>query len=295
MFYRERVLLAIIETFGGKLTSTDLEKHLFLFCQTSGRDYYDFFPYHYGPFSFTSYDDKRKLIKQDILKDDEFFQLASAGPYPYFSKLLPEDRQAMHLYVRQHRTLKGDDLLRKTYLEYPQYSVRSEIATKILSSDEYELIKKGWNNKTNRELLTLGYEGITIDRYIAKLIFNNVSLLADVRQNPYSHKHGFSQKQLENYIQKAGIKYVHLPQLGVPSNLRRNLNVPKDYESLFEYYATHILQEQDQAISAIFNWVLEGQRVALTCFEAEHSMCHRHKITDLMAKDTRCNFPITHL
>src|SRR4051812_45572092 len=104
MFYRQRVLLALIEVFGGKLSNTDLEKHLFLFCKKSGRNHYDFFPYHFGPFSFTSYDDKRKLIERGLLKDGESFQLNTRNSY--FSKLLPEDSNAMRLYYQNLGKLK---------------------------------------------------------------------------------------------------------------------------------------------------------------------------------------------
>jgi hypothetical protein len=55
MYYRRKILLALIEVFGGSLQSTDCEKLLFNFCQQTGKNHYDFFPYKYGPFSFLSY------------------------------------------------------------------------------------------------------------------------------------------------------------------------------------------------------------------------------------------------
>ncbi len=64
MFYRQKILLALIETFGGRLKRTDCEKLLFLFCQKTGRNYYDFFPYRYGGFSLVSYHDKTNLTKK---------------------------------------------------------------------------------------------------------------------------------------------------------------------------------------------------------------------------------------
>src|SRR3989304_7086803 len=55
MYYRRKILLALIEVFGGSLQSTDCEKLLFNFCQKTGKNHYYFFPYKYGPFSFLSY------------------------------------------------------------------------------------------------------------------------------------------------------------------------------------------------------------------------------------------------
>jgi hypothetical protein len=293
MFYRQKVLLALIEALGDKVPHTDLEKHLFLFCQVTEKNHYDFFPYRFGPFSFTSYDDKRKLVENRLLKDTDSFHLASTNSY--LNKLQPDDAHKMRLYIRQQGTLKGKNLVRKIYMAYPQYTIRSEIAEEIFTVDEYKTIKEQWGSETDKVLLSLGYEGITIDEYIAKLIFNNVSLLVDVRQNPYSHKHGFTKKQLEKYVLRTGIKYVHLPELGIPSNLRKDLDTPNDYELLFEHYGTHILPQQNKAVTKILEWVLQGERVAITCFEAIYSMCHRHKITEAIAKNPRTNFPVVHL
>lgn len=54
MFYRQKLLLALIESNGHSIKRTDLQKLLFLFCQETGQNYYDFFPHKYGPFSAKS-------------------------------------------------------------------------------------------------------------------------------------------------------------------------------------------------------------------------------------------------
>jgi len=36
-------------------------------------------------------------------------------------------------------------------------------------------------------------------------------------------------------------------------------------------------------------------RVALTCFEANHQFCHRHKIIEYLENDPYFNTPVTHL
>lgn len=45
MCYRRKIILALIEVFGGSLPSTDCEKLLFTFCQQTCKNRYDFFPY----------------------------------------------------------------------------------------------------------------------------------------------------------------------------------------------------------------------------------------------------------
>ncbi|MFZ5919818.1 MAG: hypothetical protein ACOYY3_02060 [Chloroflexota bacterium] len=75
MYYRRKILLALIEVFGGSLQNTDCEKLLFNFCQQTGKNHYDFFPHKYGPFSAVSYYDKQRLIDLGLLKPVKDFQL----------------------------------------------------------------------------------------------------------------------------------------------------------------------------------------------------------------------------
>ncbi|MCS2389053.1 DUF488 domain-containing protein [Bacteroides thetaiotaomicron] len=61
-------------------------------------------------------------------------------------------------------------------------------------------------------------------------------MLCDVRKNAYSQKYGFSKGQLEKACTGVGIKYIHIPQLGIESEQRQDLKSQKDYEILFESY-----------------------------------------------------------
>jgi len=68
IFKRQKILLALLEYFGGSLHSTDLQKYLFLFTRLQEEKSYHFVPYKFGCFSFQAYDDRRKLISKGILK-----------------------------------------------------------------------------------------------------------------------------------------------------------------------------------------------------------------------------------
>ncbi|MEW6094734.1 MAG: hypothetical protein AB1531_12300, partial [Chloroflexota bacterium] len=93
MYYRRKVLLALIEAFGGRLRRTDCEKLLFLFCQTTKRNYYDFFPYQYGGFSFVSYFDKNILARDGFLENNDAFILATSESF--LPQLRCEDKIAL--------------------------------------------------------------------------------------------------------------------------------------------------------------------------------------------------------
>lgn len=293
MFYRQKVLLALIEFYGGKLSSTDLEKLLFLFCQNIKQNHYDFFPYKYGAFSFTSYYDKRKLIERGLLRNSEHFELSTSTSF--IEKLRSEDRIALRSFTYKTSKLRGQELIRKAYLEYPQYVSRSEIAKIVLTEEEYSKISSSWSVDAQHILFTIGYEGSSIDHYLCRLLTNNIVVLIDVRKNPFSRKHGFSQKDLHAYLEKVGIQYYHLPELGIKSNLRKNLNGKQSYQKLFDNYATTILPVQRPALGKIKDLLLKCRRIALTCFEADYRMCHRHKIAELFERDTSLDIPIVHI
>jgi hypothetical protein len=116
MYYRRKVLLALLEAFGGRLRKTDCEKLLFLFCQTTQRNYYDFFPYQYGGFSLISYYDKNILTRDGFLETGEDFVLAANESF--VAQLKPEEKRTL-LFLAKQTKERGNALVKKIYQEYP--------------------------------------------------------------------------------------------------------------------------------------------------------------------------------
>lgn len=239
MFYRRKILLALLEAFGGILPKTDCQKLIFLFCLRRGKNYYDFFPHKYGNFSFLLYQDWERLVALGYLVRQSYFQLNE--PQPYLRQIQLEDRLVLEALVSEVKGLRGEDLIRKVYLEVPYYASRSEIAHRILSKDEYKALKSERNNDESSCLFTIGYEGISIDAFLNALILNNVIALVDVRKNPISMKYGFSKTKFANYIQTAGLSYFHIPDLGVPSELRKELKNSSAYIASKEVFGIIVL------------------------------------------------------
>jgi len=81
LFNRQKRLIALLHKLGGKVGNLDFHKPLFLYCQEAEADpSYEFIPYRFGAFSFTSYADRRKLIERGLLVDDnDAWELTSAG------------------------------------------------------------------------------------------------------------------------------------------------------------------------------------------------------------------------
>jgi uncharacterized protein (DUF488 family) len=291
MYYRRKLLLALLETFDGNLNNTDCEKLLFNFCKVTGKNHYDFFPHRFGPFSFVSYYDKRRLTELGLLKQTQDFQLNTK--HSYLRELDPSDKKA--LLVLKASELRGNRLVKKTYRENPQFTVRSEILEKYFDPEEIKQLQFSWNTDKTPYVFTVGYEGLTIDAFLNKLIANNIMAVVDVRSNPQSMKYGFSKKSFSDYVEKAGMKYIHIPELGIPSALRKGLGKDVSREMLFQKYETELLPMQEEAKSKLLDLVAKYPRIALVCFEANHHFCHRHTLINYLQKKQSLQKPVAHI
>ena len=133
-------------------------------------------------------------------------------------------------------------------------------------------------------LSTIGYEGCTSETYFEKLMNAGITVLCDVRRNPISRKPGFSRSALARGCEEHGIRYVHLPALGIASDKRKTVRTQEDYDALFAEYETNCLPNQQEDIGKIQGLIDAGERVALSCFERKASQCHRHCVSDVLRR-----------
>ena len=279
-FYRQRFLLSLLRFINTEVTRTELQKHSFLFSQQAPMGY-DFVPYRYGCYSFQLDKDLLDLSEQGFIDFGEKIKLKIENPITW---LKTKDSNSLFEYPKEHKTLRGDDLINFAYKNYPYYAINSEIIDRVCSAQEKIKIEneKRQLKKKNSAIYTLGYEGISLEAYINKLIQNNIKLLCDVRKNPFSRKFGFSYKTLSNILPELGIEYEHISQLGIESNKRKNLNDKEDYKKLFDEYKT-TLPAKEEALNKVLNLQKKHRRIALTCFEKHHHECHRHCVADYLS------------
>ncbi len=284
LFARQRQLLQLLDSLGGLAGKLDFQKLLFLYCQESGREPpYDFVPYRFGAFSFTSYADRRKLIERGLLEDDE-----SAWRITDEGRAAIGRNQDMHVadFAARHRELRGDDLVAETYRRFPYFATRSEIAERVLGNDAEALTRVRTacvSARSGTALHTIGYEGHTLESYLNRLLGSGITLLCDVRRNPISRKYGFSKGTLGRGCEGVGIRYMHLPELGIASEQRRGLDTQADYDALFDDYERTWLPQQGSALERIREGIAAGERVALTCYEHQPGQCHRHCVAEALA------------
>ncbi len=280
LFERQRVLLTLLDALGGQSAPTDFQKLLFLYTREEAEPSYEFVPYRFGCFSFSSYADKRRLIEQGLLVDDAQQWLMTDAGHEAARK-----RAVMPLlagrFSREHAGLRGDALVAEVYRRHPYYATRSEIVDKVLTNPaDRARVELAKTKPAAAGLLTIGYEGKCLETYLNQLLRAGVTLLCDVRRNPLSRKYGFSKSTLSHACEGVGIRYEHLPQLGIASEERRELNTQADYDALFADYERKSLPQQTAALAMIQSWIAEGQRVALTCFELHPHQCHRHCVAE---------------
>ncbi len=270
-YKRQRFLLAFIRQIKSGVTSTDLQKLVFLYTMQEKSEFYEFIPYKFGSYSFQLAEDV------DILRHDGYLttngsRIQAAGNYPISNLFTIADE-------------RGDKLIRKVYREYPYYAINSEITNRLFKNEEADIFRREKNKyrQSSQILFTIGYEGESVESFANTLIKNDVRLLCDVRKNPLSRKFGFSKSKLGHIVETVGIKYVHIPELGIESEKRSSLDSVADYKSLFENYAKSLTNWRPQ-LEYLFDLLNANVRIALMCFEKEPEMCHRHVIRDYLLK-----------
>jgi len=137
----------------------------------------------------------------------------------------------------------------------------------------------------SRSVMTIGYEGLEIDKFLEFLSYHKVEVLVDVREVPISRKRGFSKSRLSQALDDAGIEYVHMKDLGSPKDIRSRLKVDHDYDAFFSAYDSY-LETQTEALDQLIGLVTESRRVCLMCFESSHDQCHRSHIASHIADRT---------
>src|SRR5579862_14060 len=142
------------------------------------------------------------------------------------------------------------------------------------------------------DLLTIGYQGCTIDSVLSTLKRAEVSLLIDVRAVAASRKPGFSKRQLAAGLDEQGIAYVHLQGLGTPKPGRDAVRAghPERMEPIFR---EHMTSDRAQAELAQAKGLTRERRACLLCFEQDPMHCHRRFVAEMITQETRQ--PIVHL
>lgn len=294
MFYRRKIVLALLQLFEGELEKIRLQKLLFLFSQKQVKSEYDFVPYKFGCFSYSANADLAKMAAKGLLIESETtFKRTDFNDYTMTLK--EADRKLLFEIKKLYGGMDANALMRHTYINYPYYAIHSVKAKSILSPNEMDRVDAAKPRNEDTVLFTIGYEGISLEEYLNRLVKNNVKVLVDVRRNPISMKYGFSKSQLQRNCSSIGITYMHFPEVGVQSDLRQELTTQADYDKLFTHYCEKDLPNTLPTQQSILNILKEYKRIALTCFEKDICQCHRKHLAEAIKQLPGFDYKLKHI
>jgi uncharacterized protein (DUF488 family) len=132
-------------------------------------------------------------------------------------------------------------------------------------------------------VLTIGHSTRTLDEFIRLLQAHGVSRVVDVRTVPRSrHNPQFNKASLPRALQKAGVRYVHMPGLGGLRHAKRDSPNVGWRNVSFRGFADYMqTPEFEESLEELIQLATE-ERVALMCAEAVPWRCHRSLIADAL-------------
>lgn len=134
------------------------------------------------------------------------------------------------------------------------------------------------------KIFTIGYEGTTVQEFVAALKQSGVERVIDVRALPLSRRPGFSKTALRGALDEAGIEYVHLKALGTPAEGRTAARAGR-HADMARIYAGQLELPEAIAQSAQMLELAREKPSALLCMEREPAHCHRTLLLKAMAVD----------
>jgi uncharacterized protein (DUF488 family) len=134
------------------------------------------------------------------------------------------------------------------------------------------------------QIYSIGHSTRSEQEFIELLRLNGIATLADIRTIPRSrHNPQFNREQLSDALQRAGIRYIHLPRLG---GLRKSIGDSSPNKAWrnasFRGYADYLLTEDfESGLAELLELAKQGP-VAMMCAEAVPWRCHRSLVSDAL-------------
>lgn len=283
-----------MQLFEGELDKIRLQKLLFLLARKQAKSVYDFIPYKYGCYSYSATADMNAMVRKDFLMEEEK-TVVKKDTTDYLTQLTPADLKLLREVKSRYGKMSATALMRHTYCNFPFYAIKSEVAETILTKEEFEKVTRARPHSDTTVLFTIGYEGISLEEYLVRLLKNDVKVLVDVRNNPVSMKYGFTKSLLKKYCASIGVDYIHIPEVGIQSNQRQELNTQQDYDELFALYRENNLPQTTTYQNEILKLLKQYKRIALTCFEANICQCHRKHLAEAIELLPGFHYEVKHI
>ena len=141
-------------------------------------------------------------------------------------------------------------------------------------------------------IFTIGYQGYSLLGLVNILKEQGIDTLVDVRYDAYSKRPEFCKGRLRSAIEEAGMEYIHRPELGTPTQLRKKITDARSGQEVFRLYFERISKVNYRYVEAVAELGIQGKLV-LMCMEKEPERCHRRILADFLSK--KFGFQVEHL
>jgi uncharacterized protein (DUF488 family) len=155
-------------------------------------------------------------------------------------------------------------------LTLPSASAKQQAENKVIFNDA--------RCPNAAHFFTIGYTGRKLDEILNLLSSNGVRTLVDIRQNPVSmYRPEVSKNNLKRAIEERGLLYNHVPELGVPRDIRAKAIDAGTRDVIWDWYDQYIVEPY---VGRNLHRFLNGLEhpVALMCVEIDPRECHRHRL-----------------
>jgi len=132
-------------------------------------------------------------------------------------------------------------------------------------------------------IYTIGHSTHPLDVFIKMLEPFNIRVLADIRRFPGSRKYPqFNQDPLAAALQNAGIRYVHLEDLGGRRKARPDSENSRWRNEAFRGYADYMETDPFKTSIRLLETMALKQPLVYMCAEAVWWRCHRALVSDYL-------------
>ncbi len=278
MLNRQKTLLLLLDLANRPVSKIELTKWSFLLRNEmpscGGSTFYEFLPYKQGPFSFCLYREIDALIRDGYVEVvGDFHWKSTALAKEKTISLVNTIQSDSSQLVKKFGKMNANDVVDYVYDRHPVYTMNSE---------RRKLAKRPIAEPM---VFTAGYERLSVDAFLNRLLNNGIQRIIDVRNNPIARRYGFHKSTLNRLSSRVQIDYIHIPELGIQSSLRRSLESLADYEELFKQYEETTLDQEKIAIEKAANLITEKASV-LICMEADPVYCHRTRLANQISIKT---------
>jgi len=278
MLKRQKILLQLLANSSRDISRTRLTKLAFLLSQLGKSDYlrtfYEFLPYLYGPYSFTLNHELDNLLRTNMIafNDQDRIHLTVAGREQIKNMDEPQFSIDLKLLKSEYDALGQSLFMETVYKQFPWFTVNSQ-----------KPLMQKTKTTTSCANYTIGYQTHQVDGLLNCLLEQGIEQLIDTRLNPVSRVYGFHKSTLSSLCKKIGIAYVHVPQVGVPSSWRQELETEEAFRNLFKRYEIEILDRQKSILMELAK-KMTLKPSTLMCMELEHDHCHRSRLAARLSK-----------